>query len=134
MEDKKDKPKEELDFTYFEEKESWEFSEKLKTHSAKASSALKNFVGKLGTEAKETHAASKIMVKYLRGDVINEEEEKELKTQIFDLFKMAGIGIPFMVIPGSTVLIPYLVKLAKKRGINLLPTAFKEENKEDDEK
>jgi hypothetical protein len=32
-----------------------------------------------------------------------------------------------MLIPGSTLLMPFLIKLANKKGINLLPSAFKKE-------
>ena len=132
MEDKNNIKKEEIDFSYFETKETWEFSEKLKTHGTKATEVLKNFVSKMGTEAKETHEASKIIVKFLKEGKVNKEEEHELKTQIYDLFKMAGIGIPFMLIPGSTLLMPFLIKLANKRGIDLLPSAFKTEEDDTD--
>lgn len=132
MEDKNNIKKEEIDFSYFETKETWEFSEKLKTHGTKATEVLKNFVSKMGTEAKETHEASKIIVKFLKEGKVNKEEEHELKTQIYDLFKMAGIGIPFMLIPGSTLLMPFLIKLANKKGIDLLPSAFKKEEGEED--
>jgi len=132
VEDKNDIKKEEIDFSYFETKETWEFSEKLKTHGTKATEVLKNFVSKMGTEAKETHEASKIIVKFLKEGKVNKEEEHELKTQIYDLFKMAGIGIPFMLIPGSTLLMPFLIKLANKRGIDLLPSAFKTEEDDTD--
>ena len=127
MEDKNNKTKEEVDFSYFETQETWEFSEKLKKHGTKATEVMKTFVSKMGTEAKETHEASKIIVKFLKEGTVNKEEEHELKTQIYDLFKMAGIGIPFMLIPGSTLLMPFLIKLANKRGIDLLPSAFKTE-------
>jgi len=119
---------EEIDFSYFETKETREFSEKLKAHRNKATEVMKNFVSKMGTEAKETHEASKVVVKFLKEGKVSKEEEHELKTQIYDLFKMAGIGIPFMLIPGSTLLMPFLIKLAKKKGINLLPSAFKKED------
>ena len=118
---------EEIDFSYFETKETWEFSEKLRKHGTKATEIMKTFVSKMGTEAKETHEASKIIVKFLKEGTVNKEEEHELKTQIYDLFKMAGIGIPFMLIPGSALLMPFLIKLANKRGIDLLPSAFKTE-------
>ena len=130
MKDENDKI-EELDFSFFETKETWEFSEKLKAHSTKATVVMKNFVSKMGTEAKETHEASKIVVKFLKEGKVSKDEEHELKTQVYDLFKMAGIGIPFMLIPGSTLLMPFLIKLANKKGINLLPSAF---NKEEDTK
>ena len=45
---------------------------------------------------------------------------------------MAGIGIPFMLIPGSTLLMPFLIKLANKRGIDLLASAFKTEDDDTD--
>ena len=119
--------REEVDFSYFETKETQEFSEKLKTHGTKATEVMKTFVSKMGTEAKETREASKVVVKFLKEGKVSKEEEHELKTQIYDLFKMAGIGIPFMLIPGSTLLMPFLIKLANKGGIDLLPSAFKTE-------
>jgi len=122
--------REEVDFRYFETKETREFSEKLKTHGTKATEVMKNFVSKMGTEAKETHEASKIIVKFLKEGKVSKEEEHELKTQIYDLFKIAGIGIPFMLIPGSALLMPFLIKLANKRGIDLLPSAFKKEEED----
>ena len=129
MQEENDKT-EEIDFSYFETKETREFSEKLKAHRNKATEVMKNFVSKMGTEAKETHEASKVVVKFLKEGKVSKEEEHELKTQIYDLFKMAGIGIPFMLIPGSTLLMPFLIKLAKKKGINLLPSAFKKEEED----
>ena len=126
MKEENDKT-EEIDFSHFETKETWEFSEKLRKHGIKATEVMKTFVSKMGTEAKETHEASKIIVKFLKEGTVNKEEEHELKTQIYDLFKMAGIGIPFMLIPGSALLMPFLIKLANKRGIDLLPSAFKTE-------
>ena len=129
MQEENDKT-EEIDFSYFETKETREFSENLKKHRNKATEVMKNFVSKMETEAKETHEASKVVVKFLKEGKVSKEEEHELKTQIYDLFKMAGIGIPFMLIPGSTLLMPFLIKLANKKGINLLPSAFKKEEED----
>ena len=126
MKEENDK-REAVDFSYFETKETKEFSEKLKTHGTTATEVMKSFVSKMGAEAKETHEASKIVVKFLKEGKVSKEEEHELKTQIYDLFKIAGIGIPFMLIPGSTLLMPFLIKLANKKGIDLLPSAFKKE-------
>ena len=128
MEDKNNIKKEEIDFSYFETEETLEFSEKLKTHGNKAAEVMKTFVSKMGTEAKETREASKVIVKFLKEGKVSKEEEHELKTQIYDLFKMAGIGVPFVLIPGSTLLMPFLIKLANKKGIELLPSAFKKEH------
>ena len=65
MQEENDKT-EEIDFSYFETKETREFSEKLKAHRNKATEVMKNFVSKMGTEAKETHEASKVVVKFLK--------------------------------------------------------------------
>ncbi len=123
---------EELDFTYFEGKETIEFLDKLKGHQTKVTIAFKGFVAKMGTEAKETKEASKVVVKFLREGKVTKEEEHELRTQVYDLLKMLGIGIPFFMIPGSTILLPFLIKVAEKKGVNLLPTAFT--NIEEDQK
>ena len=71
---------------------------------------------------KRPHEASKIVVKFLKEGKVSKEEEHELKTQIYDLFKIAGIGIPFMLIPGSALLMPFLIKLANNYDncINIL--------------
>lgn len=110
-----------------------EFVTLVKKNKDKSVKAIKVFFENLQTEGKETAAASKIFIKYAREGKISKEEEKELRTQIYDIFKALGIGVPFMLIPGSTLLMPFLVKLAEKRGINLLPSAFEKKDKKDQE-
>ncbi len=123
-----------IDFSFFEKKGRKEFADKLKDNKDKSTKAIKHFFGNLNEEAKETQQASKVLVKYLKEGRISKEEEKELKTQVYDLLKMMGIGVPFVMIPGSTLLIPFLLKVAEKHGINLLPTAFtKDEEDENDQ-
>jgi calcineurin-like phosphoesterase family protein len=39
------------------------------------------------------------------------------------------LGVPFALIPGSSVLLPIIVSLAKKRGLNILPSSFNEKEK-----
>jgi hypothetical protein len=36
-----------------------------------------------------------------------------------------GVGVPFFMIPGSTILIPFIMKLAEKAGIDIIPSSFK---------
>ena len=85
---------------------------------------IRLFFINLHSEAKETRDASKIIVKYVRNGKLSKQEEKELKLQVYDLLKIMGIGVPFVMIPGSTILIPFLMKIAEKRGINILPSSF----------
>ncbi len=84
----------------------------------------KNILKGLKTETIETKQASKIALKYISKGSITKEEEIELREQVYDILKTLGVGIPFALIPGASILIPILVKVAQKKGINLLPSAF----------
>ena len=114
----------EIDFSFFEIKGRKEFADKLKLNSKKSSKAIRLFFINLHSEAKETRDASKIIVKYVRNGKLSKQDEKELKLQVYDLLKIMGIGVPFVMIPGSSILIPFLMKIAEKRGINILPSSF----------
>ncbi len=130
--DKEHKMIRDEDLTILEELGQNEFAKKIKANRKKATKAMKTFAKDLGNEAKETREASKILVKFLMEGTISPEEEKELKTQVYDLFKMAGIGIPFFLIPGSSLLLPFLIKVASRYGVNLLPTSFDHSNQEEE--
>jgi len=41
-----------------------------------------------------------------------------------DSLKILGIGIPFVLIPGASILMPILVRVARKHHIELMPSAF----------
>ncbi|MFT7611595.1 MAG: hypothetical protein ACI9J3_000540 [Parvicellaceae bacterium] len=119
------------EFSHLEKKGEKAFVTKLKSNKDKSVMAVQLFFENLGKEAKETQVASKIMVKYMRDGSISKDEEKELKSQLADIFKAVGLGIPFVLIPGASLLLPLLVKIAQKRGIQLLPTAFNENKLKD---
>lgn len=121
------------DLTGLEQAGQKEFVNKIKANRKKAAKAMKVFAKDLGNEAKETRDASKILVKFLADGSVTPEEEQELKTQVYDLFKMVGIGIPFFMIPGSSLLLPFLIKISAKYGINILPTSFDHSKDETDE-
>jgi hypothetical protein len=120
------------DFAFLEERGQSDFVKYLKGNRKKTSKALFRFAKDLSNEAKETKEASLLVVKFLKEGKISADEEKELRTQVYDLFKMMGIGIPFVLIPGSTLLLPFLLRISKRFGINLLPTSFT--HTEDDSK
>lgn len=125
MADKRDSV--EIDVSIFEKEGKTEFSEKITIHKEKASKAFHELIVNIKTEATETQVASKIFVKYIKGGNVSKEEEKELRTQVYDLLKVLGIGVPFALIPGASLLLPFLIKIAQKNGVQLLPTAFNEE-------
>ena len=121
----------EVDVTILEKDAVTEFTEKIKLHKEKSSKAFQDFVIKVKTEASETKIASQIFMKYVKEGNITEEEELELKTQVYDLLKVLGIGVTFALIPGASLLMPFLLRIAKKKGLDILPTAFNEEAQKD---
>ena len=84
----------------------------------------KIFWDNMSIEAKETKEAVQIIKKYSIEGNISEQEEEALRRQVYDILKIAGIGIPFALVPGASVLIPLLIKYAKKKNVNLLPSSF----------
>jgi hypothetical protein len=114
-----------VDFSFFENKESKDFAKKLKLNSDEASKAFRVFFKNLNNEAKETRDAGKLVYKYLKTGNLSTEEEKELKLQFYDLLKVMGVGVPFVMIPGASILIPFLLKIADKLGIDIIPSSFK---------
>ncbi len=90
------------------------------------------FMTSFSQEMMETREAVSIVRKHVSGEEITEEEGEKLREQVYDILKMAGIGIPFALIPGASVILLVVVRFAKKRDINLLPSAFDRENEEKD--
>ena len=131
MVDDKLNNKDDIDFTILEKEGKTEFSKKITIHKEKASKAFQELIVNIKTEANETQVASKILVKYIKEGNVSKEEEKELRTQVYDLLKVLGIGVPFAIIPGASLLLPFLIKIAQKKGIELLPTAFNEKKDKD---
>jgi LETM1-like protein len=65
-----------------------------------------------------------IIRKYIKEGKITEEEDHLIKTQLMDTLKIVGIGVPFVLIPGASILMPILIKVAHKENIDLMPSAF----------
>lgn len=114
-----------LDLTVFEKNGKTEFAHLIKTNKRKTTKALNNFLIGVKNEATDSKEATRIIAKFVIKQSITKEEEKHLKTQVYDVFKILGIGVPFMIIPGATILIPFILKAAEKKGINLYPSNFK---------
>jgi hypothetical protein len=62
----------------------------------------------------------------MRLSKIQKEECDKFKEQMIDVIKILGIGIPYMLIPGSSLLLALVVSIAKKYKINILPSSFKD--------
>ncbi|MCF6169159.1 LETM1 domain-containing protein [Lutibacter sp.] len=114
-----------IDVSIFEKNGKSEFAQLIKKNSLKTSKALNDFFVGVKNEAIDTKEASRIIYKFILEQNITKEEERHLKIQVYDLFKILGIGVPFMLIPGATLLIPFILKVAEKKGMNLYPSNFK---------
>jgi hypothetical protein len=119
------------DFAILEEHGQKDFVGYLKKNRKKTAVAISTFAKNMSSEAKETKEASMLIVKFMKDGKISPEEEKELRMQVYDLFKMVGIGIPFFMIPGSSLLLPFLIKVSKRFGVNLLPSSFNKDAEND---
>jgi alpha-D-ribose 1-methylphosphonate 5-triphosphate synthase subunit PhnH len=98
---------------------------KIKSMGSSTISATKKFFLNLKQELGETKEGAVILGKMAMGKELSPEESDALKTQIKDLAK----GIPLLALialPGGGIATVALVKLAKKFGVDLLPTSFKE--------
>lgn len=110
-----------------------EFNNFIKRNRIKTTRAIVLFLVGVKNEAKDTKESSIIIGKYLVKQKITKEEERILKKQVADLFKIVGIGIPFILIPGATLLIPFIIRVADKKGIDLIPSNFKSDERNPEE-
>jgi len=114
-----------MDLTIFEDNGKDEFAQIVKKNRLKTTKALNHFLTGIKNEAADTKETSHIIYKYIAQQKITIEDERHLKTQVYDIFRILGIGVPFMIIPGATLLIPFIIKVAEKKGIDLVPSNFK---------
>ncbi len=75
-------------------------------------------------EEANTKEAAAIIKKYMAGGKITDDEDKVLKIQLSDTLKIVGIVVPFVLIPGASIIMPILIKVASKHNINLLPSVI----------
>jgi hypothetical protein len=114
-----------IDLTIFENNDKKEFARIVKRNKHKTIRALTHFLVGIKNEADDTKETSLIIYKFISQQKITKKDEKHLKNQVCDIFKILGIGVPFMIIPGATLLIPFIIKVAEKKGIDLVPSNFR---------
>ena len=116
-----------LDLSVFENNQKPEFAQFITKNKTKINEAVSIFFKGIKNEASDYKESSRIIVKFIAKQNINKEEEKHLKLQFYNIFKILGIGVPFVFIPGATLLIPFIIKVAEKKGIDIMPSNFKKE-------
>lgn len=76
-------------------------------------------------ESIETKDMLKIYIEYSRGNA-TKEELNFAHEQFRDLLRTTGIGV-ILVLPFAPITLPFVLKLADKLDIELLPSSLKEE-------
>ncbi len=90
---------------------------------------FKDFFIKLKNQLEFNDDAREILMHYTKNGSITKEDAKKLKEISKDTLKLVGLGsLIILPIPGSTLLMIFLINSAKKVGVDLIPSKFK--NKE----
>ncbi len=76
----------------------------------------------LAQEKDETRQMLRIYQHYVTGDVTKAELARA-NAQLADVLRATGLGI-FAILPFAPITIPLIVKLGRKLGIEVLPSAF----------
>ena len=92
----------------------------------KMKKGLKNFKSKILEEKDDYKEVANILRKLSKTGSITNDDAKIIKTKLYDTLKMVGLGGVF-VLPGGAIGVIILIKLAKRLGINLLPSTWKKE-------
>jgi hypothetical protein len=81
----------------------------------------------LAQEKQETREMLAVYRKFTKGEA-SKVEMKAANEQLVDVMKGLGIGI-FATLPFAPITIPFIIKLGKRFGIDVLPSAFYEKDK-----
>lgn len=100
---------------------------KINNELRKLNDFIVDFLRKLKKEGTETSEAAAILKRYAMGKKVSKEEMEIFRNQMLDVIKILGIGIPFTIIPGSSLLLPLVIAIAKKYKIDILPSSFRDE-------
>lgn len=80
-------------------------------------------------EGDNLNKTKEISLKFLETKSLSKEDENFLKLQLVDTLKIIGIVIPFVLIPGASLIMPILIKVAKSKNIDLLPSIMNDDSK-----
>lgn len=97
----------------------------MKIEIEKLNQFIIDFLKRLKKEGLETSEAAQILSRYAMGKPVSKEDKEKFREQMIDVLKVLGIGIPFTLIPGSSLLLPLVVAIAKKYNIDIRPSSFK---------
>ena len=87
----------------------------------------KNTWKKVILELQESKDAAQILARAASGENITDIERKFVHEQVKDIMKGVVFG-SVVISPGSIILVPTLLWIAKRLGIDLRPSSFKQES------
>ena len=73
-------------------------------------------------EGDNLNKTKEIVKKFVETKTLSKEDETFLKLQLVDTLKILGIVVPFVLIPGASLIMPILIKVAKSKNIDLMPS------------
>jgi len=94
--------------------------------------SIEKFLEVLKNEVAQKTELKNVFIKYIRNIPITEAESQMVREQLLDILKLLGLGTIF-VLPGSMLVIPFIVKLCNKYNINIVPNSLKLESVTTDE-
>lgn len=77
----------------------------------------------LAQEKDQTIDMLKIYKRYVSGSEVTDDELTEANKQIVDVIRTSGLSV-LVMLPGSIITIPALIKFARKYNVELLPDSF----------
>ena len=99
----------------------------LLLNKEKIKNGIKDFLEKMKQEGREYREMEQIILDFVKTGKVSREDSKKVYEQLLDTLKIGG-SAGVWLIPGGSVLLIILVKLAEKWGINILPSAFSKKN------
>ena len=81
----------------------------------------------LSQEKAETKQMLRIYQQYVTGQV-SKAELQQANSQLADVLRATGLGV-FAILPFAPITIPLIVKLGRKLGIEVMPSAFAPKDK-----
>lgn len=86
---------------------------------------LKLFIKKLREQFKHNKQARTILLAYSKSGTLTKEQSDILKDIARDVLKIVGLG-GIVVLPGGSLLMVFILKLAKILKVDVIPSQFKE--------
>ena len=98
----------------------------MKEKGSSGKSAMKSFLQNLKEELSETKMGLGLLQKMASGQSLSQEETDFLKDQAKDIAS-GTLLLGLFAAPGGGVITTVILKVAKKLGVDLMPSAFREQ-------